>query len=143
MSGSNSKAPELNKLQIKADIVLAENALKEAKSSTPKLAKYLKGQVGYHLQQATEKLIKIQIYKSGKNIDYSKLYKHDIQYIINYAKSKGISLMIPDYVTKNSMVISSWEAEGRYDVHIVVKYPQLEKAYSVISEWYQQLEKSL
>ena len=143
MSGSNSKAPELNKLQIKADIVLAENALKEAKSSTPKLAKYLKGQVGYHLQQAAEKLIKIQIYKSGKNIDYSKLYKHDIQYIINYAKSKGISLMIPDYVTKNSMVISSWEAEGRYDVHIVVKYPQLEKAYSVISEWYQQLEKSL
>ena len=143
MSGSNSKAPELNKLQIKADIVLAENALKEAKLSTPKLAKYLKGQVGYHLQQAAEKLIKIQIYKSGKNIDYSKLYKHDIQYIINYAKSKGISLMIPDYVTKNSMVISSWEAEGRYDVHIVVKYPQLEKAYSVISEWYQQLEKSL
>ncbi len=143
MSGSNSKAPELNKLQIKADIVLAENALKEAKSSTPKLAKYLKGQVGYHLQQAAEKLIKIQIYKSGKNIDYSKLYKHDIQYIINYAKSKGISLMIPDYVAKNSMVISSWEAEGRYDVHIVVKYPQLEKAYSVISEWYQQLEKSL
>ncbi|MCR4755507.1 MAG: hypothetical protein K5868_08245 [Lachnospiraceae bacterium] len=143
MSGSNSKAPELNKLQIKADIVLAENALKEAKSSTPKLAKYLKGQVGYHLQQAAEKLIKIQIYKSGKSIDYSKLYKHDIQYIINYAKSKGISLMIPDYVAKNSMVISSWEAEGRYDVHIVVKYPQLEKAYSVISEWYQQLEKSL
>lgn len=143
MSGSNSRAPELNKLQIKADIVLAENALKEAKSSTPKLAKYLKGQVGYHLQQAAEKLIKIQIYKSGKNIDYSKLYKHDIQYIINYAKSKGISLMIPDYVAKNSMVISSWEAEGRYDVHIVVKYPQLEKAYSVISEWYQQLEKSL
>ncbi len=78
MSGSNSKAPELNKLQIKADIVLAENALKEAKSSTPKLAKYLKGQVGYHLQQAAEKLIKIQIYKSGKNIDYSKLYKMEL-----------------------------------------------------------------
>ena len=143
MSGSNSKAPELNKLQIKADIVVAEDALKAAKVSAPKLAKYLKGQVGYHLQQAAEKLIKIQIYKSGKNVDYSKLYKHDIQYIINYAKSKGISLVIPDYVAKNSLVISSWEAEGRYDVHIAVKYPQLEKAYSVISEWYQQLEKSL
>ncbi len=143
MSESNSKTPELNKLQIKADIVLAENALKEAKASTPKLAKYLKGQVGYHLQQAAEKLIKIQIYKSGKKVDYSRLYKLDIKYIIDYAGSKGISLVIPNYVVKNSMIISSWEAEGRYDVHIVVKYSQLEKAYSVISEWYQQMEKSL
>lgn len=53
MSRSNN-IPDLNKLQIKADIVVAENALTEAKSSKPKLAKYLKGQVGYHLQQAAE-----------------------------------------------------------------------------------------
>ena len=44
---------------------------------------------------------------------------------------------------KNAMVISSWEAEGRYDIHVVVKYPQLEKALSVISEWYRQMEKQL
>ncbi|MBO4846653.1 MAG: hypothetical protein J5525_10140 [Lachnospiraceae bacterium] len=142
MSRSNN-IPELNKLQIKADIVVAENALTEAKSSKPKLAKYLKGQVGYHLQQAAEKLIKIQIYRSGEEIDYSRLYKHDLQYIIDYANSKDINLIIPDYVLKNTMVISSWEAEGRYDVHIVVKYPQLEKAFLVISEWYKQLEKNL
>ena len=130
---------ELNKLQIKADLIVAENALQEAKRSTPKLAKYLKGQMGYHLQQASEKLIKIQIYRSGVEIDNAKLYKHDLQYIINYAESKGISLVIPEYVKKNAMVISTWEAEGRYDVHIVVKFPQLEKAYAVIAEWYQHL----
>ena len=143
MSSSNPNVPELNKMQIKADIVIAESALNEAKKSKPKLAKYLKGQVGYHLQQAAEKMIKIQIYRSGVAIDYSRLYKHDLQYIINYATSLNINLVIPEYVMKNTMVISSWEAEGRYDVHIVVKYPQLEKAYSVIRDWYQQMEKRL
>ena len=143
MSGRNSATLELNKLQIKADIVVADSTLQQAKQSKPKLAKYLKGQVGYHLQQAAEKLIKIQIYKSGVPVDNAKLYKHDLQYIINYAASKNITLIIPDYVLKNAMVISSWEAEGRYDVHIVVKFTQLEKAYAVISEWYKQMEKSL
>lgn len=143
MSRNDASIPELNKLQIKADIVVAENALAEAKNSTPRLAKYLKGQVGYHLQQAAEKLIKIQIYRSDAEIDYSRLYKHDLQYIIDYARSKDISLIVPEYVLKNTMVISSWEAEGRYDVHIVVRYPQLEKAYAIISEWYKQLEKIL
>ena len=143
MPGNKQATLELNMFQIRADFVSAETIMAEAKESKPKLAKYLKGLAGYHLQQAAEKLIKIQIYKSGKKIDYSKLYKHDLQYIINYANSSGISLAIPDYVVKNTMVISSWEAEGRYDIHVVVKYPQLEKALSVISEWYRQMEKQL
>ena len=46
MSGRNSATLELNKLQIKADIVVADSALQQAKQSKPKLAKYLKGQVG-------------------------------------------------------------------------------------------------
>ena len=143
MPGNKQATLELNMFQIKADLVAAERIMAEAKESKPKLAKYLKGQAGYHLQQAAEKLIKIQIYKSGQKIDYSKLYKHDLQFIINYAVSNGINLVVPDYVMKNAMVISSWEAEGRYDVHVVVKYPQLEKAFSVISEWYRQMEKQL
>lgn len=143
MPGNKQATLELNMFQIRADLVSAETIMAEAKESKPKLAKYLKGLTGYHLQQAAEKLIKIQIYKSGKKIDYSKLYKHDLQFIINYAGSNGINLIVPDYVMKNAMVISSWEAEGRYDVHVVVKYPQLEKAFSVISEWYHQMEKQL
>ncbi len=143
MPGNKQATLELNMFQIKADLVAAERIMSEAKESKPKLAKYLKGQAGYHLQQAAEKLIKIQIYKSGRKIDYSKLYKHDLQFIINYAVSNGINLVVPDYVMKNAMVISSWEAEGRYDIHVVVKYPQLEKAFSVISEWYRQMEKQL
>ena len=46
-------------------------------------------------------------------------------------QATGINLVVPDYIMKNTMVISSWEAEGRYDIHIVVKYPQLEKAFSI------------
>ena len=62
MPGNKQATLELNMFQIKADLVAAERIMAEAKESKPKLAKYLKGQAGYHLQQAAEKLIKIQIY---------------------------------------------------------------------------------
>ena len=109
MPGSKQATLKLNMFQIKADLVVAERIMSEAKELKPKLAKYLKGQAGYHLQQAAEKLIKIQIYKSGQKIDYSKLYKHDLQFIINYAVSNGINLVVPDYVMKNAMVIVALE----------------------------------
>ena len=88
-------------------------------------------------------MIKIQLYSAVSSVDQRKVYKHDLVEIITYAKSLGVKLIIPKYVDERALTISSWEAEGRYDVHIVVKFPQLEKAYAVISEWYKQMEKSL
>ena len=58
MSGS-PKSNSISMLQIKADLSLAKAAMEEAKTAKPaKYAKYLKGQAVYHLQQASEKLIK-------------------------------------------------------------------------------------
>lgn len=52
--------------QIRADLFIVDSAISEAEKLSPKAAKYIKGQAGYHLQQAAEKLIKIQIYASKK-----------------------------------------------------------------------------
>ncbi len=130
----------LNMAQIKADLFMAESAIEEAKNRTPKEAKYIKGQAGYHLQQAAEKMIKIQLYYSGANLDLHKMYKHPIGDLIAYARSINVSLIVPPYVNKNRMVISSWEAEGRYDVHIVVKINRLESCFNELTEWYNQLQ---
>lgn len=61
MSGSNYP---LKIAQIKADLFVAKATIEEARKRTPSAGKYLKGQAGDHLQQAAEKLIKIQIYYS-------------------------------------------------------------------------------
>ncbi len=37
------------------------------------------------------------------------------------------------------MVLSSWEADGRYDVHMTVKITQLEKAFEEIKAWSDEL----
>ena len=62
----------LTMAQIKADLFLVDAAIKEAEKIPPKEAKYIKGQAGYHLQQAVEKLIKIQLYASGKTLNPAK-----------------------------------------------------------------------
>ena len=67
--------PELNLFQIKADILLAKKALEESKTQkNAHFSKYLRAQSAYHIQQATEKMIKIQLYNSERVLDYSKIY---------------------------------------------------------------------
>ena len=88
----------LNMSQIKADLFMAKSAIAEANNRTPKAAKYIKGQAGYHLQQAAEKLIKIQLYNSNVQLDMHKMYKHPLGDLMGYANSIGVSLDIPEYV---------------------------------------------
>jgi hypothetical protein len=139
MSGNNYP---LNMEQIKADLFVAKATIDLAKRRTPKAAKYLKGQAGYHLQQAAEKLIKIQIYYLEQQPDLKRMYKHSLNELIQYAKSLGISIVVPQYIDEKSLLITSWEAEGRYDVHMIVKITQLEKTFSEIEQWYEILKKN-
>ena len=104
--------------------------------------KYLQAQAGYHLQQAAEKMIKIQIYDSGKPVKNDKIYKHSLPALIDYADELGIGLMVPDYIRNNVEVISSWEAEGRYDVHVVVRKDRLTRTYKEIEQWFYELRKA-
>ena len=132
---------DLSMLQIMADLHLAKNAIEESKTAKPaKYAKYLKGQAGYHLQQACEKLIKIQIYHSGIQINPAKIFKHSISDLITYANTLGISFYVPAYINSHAGTITSWEAEGRYDIHVIVRIDILEKTYAVIEAWYNDLQ---
>ena len=36
-------------------------------------------------------------------------------------------------------MISGWEAEGRYEVHVVVRTDTLKKAYTELTQWYDNL----
>ena len=131
----------LNMAQIQADLFMAHAAINEAKKMSQKAAKYLKGQAGYHLQQAAEKMVKIQMYRLANHIDNARMYKHSIDDLLFYASSLNLELVIPSYVYKQKTVISSWEAEGRYDIHFVVKMPQLEKTLRELTDWHQALKK--
>lgn len=134
---------DLSMLQIKADLRLAKAAMDDARTEKPsKYVKYLKGQAGYHLQQAAEKLIKIQIYHSNVMINNSKIFKHSIGDLITYARSLGIPFYVPGYIDTHAGTITSWEAEGRYDIHVIVRIDTLEKAYSEIECWFASLQKN-
>ncbi len=127
--------------QIDADLFMADAAIKKAESMSSKSGKFYRGQAGYHLQQAAEKLIKIQIYDSGVKVDNAKMYRHSIDDLLTYADSIGIGIVIPKWVNKEKYTITSWEAEGRYDLHFVVRLNTLKKAYLEIAQWKKDLVK--
>ncbi|MBR5970403.1 MAG: hypothetical protein IK016_08695 [Lachnospiraceae bacterium] len=135
--------PELVPAQIQADLFIAKATIKEAKRQTPRLSKTMKGQAGYHLQQATEKLIKIQLYRSNKSLDFSKIFNHRIGDLILYGRSLGIDLIVPPYIENYAEIISGWEAEGRYDPHFVVRIDTLEKCAAIVSEWFDSVTKPM
>lgn len=132
----------LNMALIKADLIAAASCITEAKKMPAKASKYIKGLAGFHLQQASEKLIKLQLYHSGKKLDLKRLYKHSLNDLLVYAGDINVGIMIPSYVLKNQILITSWEAAGRYDVHKVVRIDTLEKCYQVVSEWYDDIKKA-
>ena len=111
--------------QIRADVHLASYAIAESEGENISYVKYMKGLAGYHLQQAAEKMIKIQIYHSDAQLNYAKIYRHDLQELMMYAESLEIPLTVPDYIRKNALYISGWEAKGRYDVRVVVRIDTL------------------
>ena len=69
------------------------------------------------------------------------MYVHNISTLASYADSLGIDMYIPTDVRNNSVVISDWEASGRYDLHFSVRINTLEKYYEVIDKWYERLYK--
>ena len=125
--------------QIEADLFVAKATIEKAKELSSKAGKYYRGQAGYHLQQAAEKLIKIQIYNSGVPINHAKLYRHSLDDLITYAMSIGVTISIPKWVNEKKYTITGWEAEGRYDLHFVVRMDTLERAYAEIKDWYESL----
>ena len=52
-----------------------------------------------------------------------------------YAGSLGISLVIPSWVNEKKYVITGWEAEGRYNLHFVVRMDTLKRCYNELIQW--------
>lgn len=80
---------------IKSDLLVARQGIELYKNNE---IKEVKNQSAYHLQQAAEKLIKIQIYHSGVSYSNKSLYVHNLSSLINYANSLGISIYIPQFI---------------------------------------------
>ncbi len=137
MPGTNQNL--LSVAQVDADLFMAASAIQKAETISSKAGKHLRGLAGYHLQQAAEKMIKIQIYESGVQIDHSKMFRHSLDDLIGYASSLGIPLIIPAWVDEKKYVITSWEAEGRYNLHFVVRMDTLKRCYSEMIQWRNQL----
>ena len=137
MPGTNQNL--LSVAQVDADLFMASSAIQKAETISSKAGKHLRGLAGYHLQQAAEKMIKIQIYDSGVQIDHSKMFRHSLDDLIGYASSLAIPLIIPAWVDEKKYVITSWEAEGRYNLHFVVRMDTLKRCYSELIQWRNQL----
>ena len=116
---------------IKADIIAARQAIEYFEEHK---TKDIKNIAGYHLQQASEKIIKNQIYEQldDESIDFNKMFVHDLDKLIAYANSENIKL-------SNRNEISKWEAGSRYELGISVRIDTLKKTYNVISEWYDEI----
>ncbi|MBQ8946806.1 MAG: HEPN domain-containing protein [Lachnospiraceae bacterium] len=142
MSGKTIAVSDLNMLLIKADIITAGSCLTEASSSPAKMAKYLRGVTAFHLQQASEKLIKIQLYANLNKINYHKIYKHSLADLLIYAEAEGISVIIPRYIEEKKSIISAWVSEGRYDTHVVVRTDTLIKCLEEVETWFEQMKKA-
>ena len=122
----------LTKCIIKADLIAAKHAIEYFQQ---KGIRDIKNIAAYHLQQAAEKLIKLQIYKSVAEVNNSQMYTHNLDRLILYAESLELTIDVPIYIREHSVQISDWEAGSRYDVGFSIRIDTLEKTYGVISEW--------
>ena len=73
---------DLSMAIIKSDIIMAGQGIELFKNNG---IKEIKNQTAYHLQQAIEKLIKIQVYHSGCSYSNRSMYVHNISSLTSYA----------------------------------------------------------
>jgi len=126
----------LTKGIIRADLIAADQAIEFYEKNK---IKDMKNIAAYHLQQAAEKLIKIQIYANCKQISNSQMYTHNIERLIVYADSLGFGAVIPEYIRSHSLEITDWEAGSRYDFGFSVRADVLKKTLNIIKTWEKQI----
>ena len=121
---------------IKADIIAAKHAIAYFEENK---IRDIKNIAAYHIQQAMEKLIKIQVYCKSNDYDNHKMFNHNLEKLILYAETLDIDLYVPKYVRDNSLVITDWEAGSRYDVGFSIRIDTLKKAFNEAECWYNKL----
>lgn len=118
---------------IKSDLIMAQQAIRYYEENK---FKDVKNQAAYHIQQAAEKLIKIQIYEKLPEVDNRSMYTHSLDKLIRYAQSENLEIKVPDYISKKRSMITDWEAGSRYDVSFSIKINTLKQALNEVNQWY-------
>lgn len=118
---------------IEADIITAKQAIACYEKSKPK---DMKNNAAYHLQQAAEKLIKIQIRSELNNSNSATLYTHNIEKLLAYSERMNMSINVPAYIKENSLILTAWESSSRYEVGFRIRIDTLKRALSEIESWY-------
>lgn len=118
---------------IEADIITAKQAIACYEKSKPKDMKNI---AAYHLQQAAEKLIKIQIRSELDNLNNATLYTHNIEKLLAYSERLNMSINVPAYIKENSLILTAWESSSRYEVGFRIRIDTLKRALSEIESWY-------
>ena len=90
----------------------------------------------YYLQQAAEKLIKIQIRSKLDNSNNATLYAHNIEKLLAYSERMNMSINAPAYIKENSLILTAWESSSRYEVGFRIRIDTLKRALSEIESWY-------
>ncbi|MBR1642147.1 MAG: HEPN domain-containing protein [Butyrivibrio sp.] len=127
---------KLTKGLIKADIIAARQAIEYFDQNH---IKDIKNIAAYHLQQAAEKLIKLQIYKALQTTEDRKMYTHDLSKLIEYAEAESIKLIVPEYIRDHVNSITEWEAGNRYDIGFSIRIDTLKKCYGIVADWESQV----
>jgi len=127
---------KLTKGLIRADIIAARQAIAYYDE---KQIKDIKNIAAYHLQQAAEKLIKIQLYRGISQISNKEIYTHDLRRLVGYANAQGLTLVVPEYIQRHLLMITDWEAGSRYNIGFSVRIDILKKTLDVITEWERQI----
>lgn len=118
---------------IEADIITAKQAIACYEKSKPKDMKNI---AAYHLQQAAEKLIKIQIRSELNNSNNATIYTHNIEKLLAYSERMNMSINVPAYIKENSLILTAWESSSRYEVGFRIRIDMLKRALSEIESWY-------
>ena len=121
---------------VNADIIAADRVLIELQTNR---LKQLKSIAAYHIAQASEKMIKLQIYRSGVSVDNKSMYTHNLLSLVNYAKSLDIKVYVPQYFKNKLQELTDWEVKGRYDIHYVVRIDVLTRSLVEVKDWYSKL----
>lgn len=127
---------KLSKGLIKADIITAEQCIRYYDKTG---VKDIKNVAAYHLQQAVEKIIKLQIYQSGLKYDEAQVYSHNLRNLYRYAVAIGLELTIPETIKEHLDMITKWEAGSRYDLRFSIRIDVLRKYHLIIRKWYDAL----
>lgn len=127
---------KLTKGLIKADIIAARQAIDYFDKHR---IKDIKNVAAYHLQQASEKLLKIQIYNIIVDTNNRRMYTHDLSKLIEYAETEGLDLIVPKYIRDHVNTITEWEAGSRYDIGFSIRIDTLKKCYAEVVDWDKQV----